>query len=209
MPPKKTAAANGESGETGGVSVHPPLFLFLFLFPFLFPYLLDKDYAGANNYKQKFTWEGPNDTKLLLLTQGRYVKTDEYEALSSAFPGTTTGSICNRISALSVKQRNAYEELGWELPEGGAGHSAKKKRGAEDAGQKEGTPSKKARVKKGAAKAKNSENEEEGEETEKPEKGGGRAKKAKEEEEEEVEGEGMGMGVGAGVKEEQVEDDEI
>jgi hypothetical protein len=33
---------------------------------------------------QKFTWEGPNDTKLLLLTQGRYVKTDEYENLAKA-----------------------------------------------------------------------------------------------------------------------------
>jgi hypothetical protein len=33
---------------------------------------------------QKFTWEGPNDTKLLLLTQGRYVKTDEYDNLAKA-----------------------------------------------------------------------------------------------------------------------------
>jgi hypothetical protein len=33
---------------------------------------------------QKFTWEGPNDTKLLLLTQGRYVKPEEYDSLSKA-----------------------------------------------------------------------------------------------------------------------------
>ncbi|KAF2651406.1 hypothetical protein K491DRAFT_719830 [Lophiostoma macrostomum CBS 122681] len=62
----------------------------------------------------KFTWEGPNDTKLLLLTQGRYVKPDEYDQLSKAFSGTT---------------------LNWELPEGGAGHSAKKtnkKRGVDE-----------------------------------------------------------------------------
>jgi hypothetical protein len=36
---------------------------------------------------QKFIWEGPNDNKLLILTQGRYVKPDEYEQLASAFPG--------------------------------------------------------------------------------------------------------------------------
>jgi len=77
--------------------------------------------------------------------------------------GTTVGSIRNRISTLRVKQRNLYEEMGWDVPEGGAGHSAKKKRGAEG---DEGTPSKKARgegtptpakkprAKKGAAKAK-------------------------------------------------------
>ncbi|KAH6153568.1 hypothetical protein HBI68_160900 [Parastagonospora nodorum] len=125
----------------------------------------------------KFTWEGANDNKvphlpvppplfsvltsqqLLLLTQGRYVKTDEYEQLASAFTGTTVGSIRNRISALRVKQRNLYEEMGWDVPEGGAGHSAKKKRGAE--GGDEGTPSKKPRAKKGMAKAKAVEEESE------------------------------------------------
>jgi hypothetical protein len=40
--------------------------------------------------------------------------------------GTTTGSIRNRISALRVQQRDLYESLGWDVPEGGAGHSAKK-----------------------------------------------------------------------------------
>ncbi|KAH4812793.1 hypothetical protein HBH61_079900 [Parastagonospora nodorum] len=138
----------------------------------------------------KFTWEGANDNKvphlpvppplfsvltsqqLLLLTQGRYVKTDEYEQLASAFTGTTVGSIRNRISALRVKQRNLYEEMGWDVPEGGAGHSAKKKRGAEggDEGtpskkprgeQGEGTPAKKPRAKKGMAKAKAVEEESE------------------------------------------------
>jgi hypothetical protein len=39
---------------------------------------------STNNPFQKFTWEGPNDTKLLLLTHGRYVKTDEYDSLATA-----------------------------------------------------------------------------------------------------------------------------
>ncbi|CAG5188750.1 uncharacterized protein ALTATR162_LOCUS12024 [Alternaria atra] len=121
MPPKKSVG-NGDAGENGG----------------------------------PFKWEGPNDTKLLLLTQGRWVKPDEYPQLSSAFPGmyhspphpvspflipyistfppshlfpifrTSIGSIRNRISTLRVKQRDLYLELSWELPEGGAGHSAKK-----------------------------------------------------------------------------------
>ncbi|KAH9860275.1 hypothetical protein IAQ61_012060 [Plenodomus lingam] len=32
----------------------------------------------------------------------------------------STGSIRNRVSKLRVQQRTLYEELGWELPEGGA-----------------------------------------------------------------------------------------
>ncbi|KAG9195876.1 hypothetical protein G6011_00997 [Alternaria panax] len=71
-------------------------------------------------------WEGPNDAKLLLLTQGRWVKPDEYSQLSSIFPGTSTGSIRNRISALCVKQRDLYFELDWQPPEGAAGHGGKK-----------------------------------------------------------------------------------
>ncbi|KAI4918659.1 hypothetical protein J4E90_003046 [Alternaria incomplexa] len=125
-----------------------------------------------------FKWEGPNDTKLLLLTQGRYVKPDEYPQLSSAFPGTSIGSIRNRISALRVKQRDLYLELSWDLPEGGAGHSAKKtattprktpggkKRGV-DAVEGDGldedevaTPSKKPRAKKAKTQAKKKEEEE-------------------------------------------------
>ncbi|KAF1915408.1 hypothetical protein BDU57DRAFT_429868, partial [Ampelomyces quisqualis] len=134
-----------------------------------------------------FTWEGPNDTKLLLLTQGRYVKPEEYETLSSAFPGTTTGSIRNRISALRVKQRNLYEGLGWDVPEGGAGHSAKKsgKRGGSEEERGMETPSKK---KPRVAKT-----------------------KGKKEEEEEVKSEAGrldgGLGWGVGVKEEVVEDE--
>ncbi|CAN9141756.1 unnamed protein product [Alternaria alternata] len=89
-----------------------------------------------------FKWEGPNDAKLLLLTQGRWVKPDEYPQLSSAFPGTSTGSIRNRISALRVKQRDLYLELSWELPEGGAGHSAKK--ASKNSTPKTGTPKRKA-----------------------------------------------------------------
>ncbi|KAH9872600.1 hypothetical protein J1614_004993 [Plenodomus biglobosus] len=126
---------------------------------------------------QKFTWEGANDMKLLLLTQGRYVKPDEYEMLAGAFgDDTSTGSIRNRVSKLRVQQRTLYEELGWELPDGGgAAHSARKnggaaaatpkkmgsrKRGAggagagaggegEGEGEGEGTPKKARRVKSG------------------------------------------------------------
>ncbi|EUC44127.1 hypothetical protein COCMIDRAFT_27514 [Bipolaris oryzae ATCC 44560] len=74
-----------------------------------------------------FKWEGPNDLKLLLLTQGRYVKPEEYEQLSTAFPGTKVGSIRNHISILRIKQRDLYEQLGWTLPEGGTGPSTQKK----------------------------------------------------------------------------------
>lgn len=63
------------------------------------------------------------------------------------------GSIRNRISTLRVKQRNMYEERGWELPEGGAGHSTKKtkatpsKRAAENGeGGEPETPTKKPRT---------------------------------------------------------------
>lgn len=65
--------------------------------------------------------------------------------------GATKGSIRNRISALRVKQRNLYEERGWELPDGAAGHSAKKakatpsKRASDEDGEPE-TPSKKPRA---------------------------------------------------------------
>ncbi|KAH7348083.1 hypothetical protein BKA66DRAFT_601479 [Pyrenochaeta sp. MPI-SDFR-AT-0127] len=114
---------------------------------------------GDAGESSKFSWEGANDNKLLLLTQGRYVKPDEYEKLSSAFnannspaSGITTGSIRNRISALRVKQRDLYDGLNWELPDGGAGHSAKKPRGgkraADDDGGEPETPTKKPRAKK-------------------------------------------------------------
>jgi hypothetical protein len=66
--------------------------------------------------------------------------------------GTSTGSIRNRISALRVKQRNLYEDLGWDVPEGGAARKkdtpkTPKKRAAGEDGE-EGTPSKKPRAKK-------------------------------------------------------------
>ncbi|KAI4684238.1 hypothetical protein J4E81_009118 [Alternaria sp. BMP 2799] len=150
-----------------------------------------------------FKWEGPNDTKLLLLTQGRYVKPDEYPQLSSAFPGTSIGSIRNRISALRVKQRDLYLDLSWDLPEGGAGHSAKKtatprktasgkKRGV-DAVEGDGldedevaTPSKKPRAKKAKTQAK---------------------KKEEESVEEDGSEEGGGDGKNVGVKEEELDEE--
>ncbi|KAF3038103.1 hypothetical protein E8E12_004028 [Didymella heteroderae] len=108
---------------------------------------------GGATEDGKFVWEGANDNKLLLLTQGRYVKPEEYEQLASAFPSATVGSIRNRISALRVKQRNMYEERGWQLPEGGAGHSAKKAKAAtskraagDELGGEPATPTKKSRA---------------------------------------------------------------
>ncbi|EMD88324.1 hypothetical protein COCHEDRAFT_1109512, partial [Bipolaris maydis C5] len=82
---------------------------------------------------------------------------EEYEQLSTAFP---VGSIRNHISVLRIKQRDLYEQLGWTLPEGGAGHSsqkktpksAKKRNGDEDADDGDAvleTPSKKPRARKG------------------------------------------------------------
>jgi hypothetical protein len=96
-------------------------------------------------------------------------------------PGTTTGSIRNRISALRVKQRNLYESLGWDVPEGGAGHSAKKKEPV--------TPRKKRKWDVGLD----------------DEKAGSAKKVKKEKVEVEVEEED---GEGVGVKEEQVEDED-
>ncbi|KAF5844503.1 hypothetical protein GGP41_007488 [Bipolaris sorokiniana] len=66
--------------------------------------------------------------------------------------------IRNRISVLRIKRRDLYEQLGWTLPEGGAGHSSQKKtpksakkrnadESADDAALE--TPSKKPRVRKG------------------------------------------------------------
>jgi hypothetical protein len=66
--------------------------------------------------------------------------------------GTSNGSIRNRMFALHVKQRNLYEDLGWDVPEGGATRKKEtpktpKKRAAGEDGD-EGTPSKKSRAKK-------------------------------------------------------------
>ncbi|KAJ4367161.1 hypothetical protein N0V83_007691 [Neocucurbitaria cava] len=143
---------------------------------------------------------------LLLLTQGRYVKPDEYEQLASAFGSSvSTGAIRNRISGLRVKQRDLYEKLGWELPEGGAGHSAKKPKGgkrgvSEDGGGAGGaepeTPSKKPRVKK----AKKEAAAKKGEDSEEME--GGSAGGVKEEMIDEEYG-----GFAGGVKEEEIDEE--
>jgi hypothetical protein len=60
--------------------------------------------SSTNIYSQKFTWEGPNDTKLLLLTQGRYVKTDEYENLATAM-GTSPNNALIRLRLTDVARR--------------------------------------------------------------------------------------------------------
>ncbi|KAL1793747.1 hypothetical protein ACET3X_008729 [Alternaria dauci] len=154
-----------------------------------------------------FKWEGPNDLKLLLLTQGRYVKPDEYPQLSSAFPGTSVGSIRNRISMLRVKQRDLYLELAWELPEGGAGHSAMKATKNGSATPKNGTPRGKKRVADGAF------DDVSGEEVKTPSKKarGRKAKGVEKEKESGEEGEDGGVeeddvSMGKRVKEEEVEE---
>ena len=99
MPPKKTAAkaaakaaADVDAGGTGGVSLPSAHFC------------TPRHWLTA---PQKLIWEGPNDLKvtkrnthrktfeltspqLLLLTQGRYVKPEEYENLSKAIPGRSS-----------------------------------------------------------------------------------------------------------------------
>ncbi|EUC29902.1 hypothetical protein COCCADRAFT_42458, partial [Bipolaris zeicola 26-R-13] len=135
---------------------------------------LKKAPANGEATDGAFKWDGPNDLKLLLLTQGRYVKPEEYEQLSTAFPGTKIGSIRNHISVLRVKQRDLYEQLGWTLPEGAAGHSAQKKtprsvrkRSGDDAEARDAreagleSPSKKARARKGRGDVKKEEEVEE------------------------------------------------
>ena len=101
-------------------------------------------------------------------------------------PGTSLGSIRNRISARRVKQRDLYLDLSWDLPEGGAGHSANKtpgskKRGADVLKNGDGldeeeaaTPSKKPRAKKAKTQAKKK--EEESVEEDGSEEGGGDGK---------------------------------
>ncbi|KAH7386779.1 hypothetical protein DE146DRAFT_182442 [Phaeosphaeria sp. MPI-PUGE-AT-0046c] len=85
----------------------------------------------------KFLWTVENERKLLILTQGRYLTGEDYERLTTVFPGTTKKAITVRVSKLRVEQRDLYKELGWELPEGGA------KRKASGAGEE--SPAKKAR----------------------------------------------------------------
>ncbi|KAL1608736.1 hypothetical protein SLS59_001926 [Nothophoma quercina] len=117
MPPKKVAAANGETGEG------------------------------------KFTWEGANENKLLLIILGRHIQTSEFEEVAKAFPGATGGAIRNRISVLRAKQKKVYEELGWELPNGNAtpakkGKATPSKRAADEDGEngEPETPTKKPKT---------------------------------------------------------------
>ena len=69
MPPKKAAAANGETGEGVSASV---------------THLLRNMYLTTT---QKFTWEGANENKLLLIILGRHIQTSEFEEVAKAFPG--------------------------------------------------------------------------------------------------------------------------
>ncbi|CAA9958140.1 hypothetical protein PTMSG1_01713 [Pyrenophora teres f. maculata] len=122
--------------------------------------------ANGDAGEGPFKWEGPNDNKLLLITQGRYVKPDEYEQLTTAFPDTTTGSIRNRISALRVKQRDFYESMARRRrPLSATLEDA----GVDDAEEAEQTPSKKPHARKPktpSKKAKSAAEAEEGSENE-------------------------------------------
>ncbi|KAJ4363346.1 hypothetical protein N0V95_001119 [Ascochyta clinopodiicola] len=98
----------------------------------------------------KFTWEGANENKLLLIILGRHIQTSEFDEVAQAFPGATGGAIRNRIGVLRAKQKKVYEELGWELPSGVTasakkGRSTPSKRASDEDGEVE-TPSKKPRV---------------------------------------------------------------
>ncbi|KAK1915166.1 hypothetical protein P3342_002973 [Pyrenophora teres f. teres] len=100
--------------------------------------------------------EGPfnsfSSPKAAMLSRTSMSRPDEYEQLTTAFPGTTTGSIRNRISALRVKQRDFYESMG-----------------VDDAEEAEQTPSKKPRARKPktpSKKAKSAAEAEEGSESE-------------------------------------------
>ncbi|KAF2999442.1 hypothetical protein E8E13_007785 [Curvularia kusanoi] len=77
----------------------------------------------------KFTWEGANENKLLLIIFGRHVTTAEHEEVAQAFPGATAGAIRNRIGILRGKQKKLYEDLGWEdkLPSAGSAPASAKK----------------------------------------------------------------------------------
>ncbi|KAI4605375.1 hypothetical protein J4E85_011111 [Alternaria conjuncta] len=71
----------------------------------------------------KMTWDAANDRKLFLLIFGRTVTPAEYPQLSKVFPGSSVGSIRNRITALRAEARKMQEGLGYEV---GAGAAAKK-----------------------------------------------------------------------------------
>ncbi|KAF3049653.1 hypothetical protein E8E11_008366 [Didymella keratinophila] len=128
----------------------------------------------------KFTWEGANETKLLMIMLSRHIGTSEYDEVANAFPGmlpliesrcATGGAIRNRIGVLRAKQKKVYEELGWELPGGSGATPAKKGKatpskraaGDEEGGEAE-TPTKKPRAprkKKSATLEKSAEDDEE------------------------------------------------
>ncbi|KAF2823953.1 hypothetical protein CC86DRAFT_408965 [Ophiobolus disseminans] len=149
---------------------------------------------GAEETNGAFRWTLENERKLLILIQNRTLAAEDYDRLLTAFPGTNLNGVKIKCSRFRVEQRNTYEELGWQLPEGGAG--AKRKKDEPD------TPVKKPRAKK-ETKAKESEDDGEGvkDEPETPVKKP-RAKKAAKAKESEDDGEGVGVGV----KEENIED---
>jgi hypothetical protein len=81
--------------------------------------------------------------QLLILSQGRYLTSNDYDRFLTVFPGTSDSSVSCcilthlqgtnltglkiKVSRFRVEQRTLYEQLGWQLPEGAA--SQKRKRG--------------------------------------------------------------------------------
>ncbi|KAL6164684.1 hypothetical protein ACJQWK_09408 [Exserohilum turcicum] len=67
-----------------------------------------------------FRWTLENERKLLVLIQGRYLTSEDYERLVTVFPGTNYNGVKIKVSRFRVEQRKLYDEYGWVLPEGGA-----------------------------------------------------------------------------------------
>ncbi|KAH6843580.1 hypothetical protein CC77DRAFT_900376, partial [Alternaria alternata] len=66
-----------------------------------------------------FSWTADHERKLLLLTMGRTITTDDYHKLVDALPpGTNWNAIRQRFVKMRKEQRACMEELGWTLPDG-------------------------------------------------------------------------------------------
>jgi hypothetical protein len=161
-PPKKKTAANGENAEEGGGA---------------FRWTLENErkvhlHLSFHTFDLRLT-----HPQLLVLIQGRYLTAEDYERLLTVFPGsrpplpqstlsislltcsfigTNLNGVKIKCSRFRVEQRNLYEQLGWQLFDGGAVKKKKKKkketttktptkRGAED-GEEQKTATKKPRT---------------------------------------------------------------
>ncbi|KAL6160211.1 hypothetical protein ACJBU6_01558 [Exserohilum turcicum] len=106
MPPKKKVAASDGTEAEGGASTLT-----------LLPSQLN---PKLTTFSQTFRWTLENERKLLVLIQGRYLTSEDYERLVTVFPGTNYNGVKIKVSRFRVEQRKLYDEYGWVLPEGGA-----------------------------------------------------------------------------------------